>query len=100
MTPEDLLTRLRAELGDEVGGHAWMILDEALSGKKLYWPKRVRKALQARTVHQMRSNGRSWTAVCAALRVSRSTGIRLYRLECRRLRTMCQDLPKTESEAA
>ena len=100
MTPEELLDRLREALGPEIGGRAWEIVDDALSGSRTYWPKRARRQIQARAIYQMRSDGRSWTAVCAALKVSRAKGARLYKAEMIRRRTMSQPLPKTESEAA
>jgi Mor family transcriptional regulator len=96
VTPEDLLNHLRARLGDEMGQAAWLILDEALSGERLYWPRSISRALRARAAYEMRSNGQSITAVCARLNLSRASVHRLVKAELlRRRRTMSQDLAKT-----
>lgn len=100
MTPEELLQRLCEALGEAAGNRAWEIVDECFSGSRPYWPKRVRRQIQARTIYVLRSEGRSWTAVCASVKVSRATGARLYKAEMIRRRTMSQPLPKTEDEAA
>jgi hypothetical protein len=85
-TPEDLLTRLRAHLGDEIGGRAWLILDEALSGERLYWPRSIGRALKARAVYEMRSGGRTIAEVADTLHLQRRTVERLYAAELRRRR--------------
>lgn len=100
MTPEELLDRLREALGPEIGGRAWEIVDDALSGTRLYWPRRIRRANQARAVYGMRSAGRSVTAIMAAMHLPRRQVERLYRAELMRLRTMRQSLPKKDDEAA
>lgn len=99
-TPEELLDRLCEALGPEVGGRAWEIVDDALSGSRIYWPRRIHRELLARTVYQMRSDGRSVVAIMAAMRLPRRQVERLYRAELMRLRTMRQPLPKTDDEAA
>ena len=100
MTPEDLLHLLREALGEAAGDRAWLVLDEALSGSRLYWPKAIGRALNARSVYELRSSGRSVTAIMATMNLPRRQVERLYRAELTRRRTMRQSLPKTDDEAA
>lgn len=95
MTPEAILTELRARLGAEVGEAAWMVLLDLLEGRRLYWPMAVRRRLLARQVYEAR--GEHPLSLARKLGVSRRTVERMLAAEKRRRGRMRRALPKTDN---
>jgi len=95
MTPEDVLAALCHALGDDEGSRAWLVVDGVMAGQRIYWPRRIGRDLTARAVYEMHKDGKSITAICARVNLSRATVYRLIKAELIRHRRLSQDLPKT-----
>lgn len=98
VTPEEILTALEAQFANTptTAATVWLWMVEHLQGQRTNWTTRTVRALEARAVYEMKSGGRSTTAIMATLRLPKRQVQRLYRSELlRRRNSMRQNLAKT-----
>lgn len=86
MSPWDLYRRLVEVFGEAHARRVFGVLDEALSGQLLYWPKAVRRQLRDEAILALRSQGLSNRSIALKVGTSKRTVERVIKRHLKRIR--------------
>lgn len=85
-TPEEILTALVGEFGQELGERIWLFLNTRLTGQRIYWARKAGRQRIERSVYERLAKGRSVKALAAAEGVSVRTIYRMSKRTLHRIR--------------